>query len=41
LAILTIIGFERAPDVDGLVGVEIAEIAKFPLKDGFQVQVAE
>ena len=38
---LTITGVELAPDVEALVGVEIAEIAKFPRKDGFQVQVTE
>ena len=38
---LTITGVELAPDVEALVGVEIAEMAKFPRKDGFQVQVTE
>ena len=38
---LTITGVELAPDVEALVGVEIAEIAKFPRKDGFQMQATE
>jgi len=40
-AIFTIIGVAVAPVVDALVGVEIAETEKFPLKDGFQVQITE